>query len=110
MFGKSWFHLCVGGSFCFVLLVIAQLPVFAQVTATASGTAAAVQPVPNPCPRFAAGSVVHQPAALFSQNGVLAVQFSYQTTTDFAGRTLYCFMTPSGLENPTLHVPHLPLR
>ncbi len=74
MFGKSWLRHCVGVSFCFVLLVIAQLPVFAQVTATASGTAAAVQPVPNPCPRFAAGSVVHQPAALFSQNGLLAVR------------------------------------
>jgi len=35
---------------------------------------------------------------------VLSVQFSYQTTTDFANRTLFCFMTPSGLENPTLHV------
>jgi FtsP/CotA-like multicopper oxidase with cupredoxin domain len=104
MFGKSWLHVCVGVFFYFVLLVIAQVPVFAQVTATAISTAAAVQPVPNPCPRFAAGSVVHQPAALFSQNGVLAVQFSYQTTTDFANRTLFCFMTPSGLENPTLHV------
>jgi FtsP/CotA-like multicopper oxidase with cupredoxin domain len=60
--------------------------------------------VPNPCPRFAPGSVIQQPAALFSQNGVLAVQFSYQTTTDSANRTLFCFMTPSGLENPTLHV------
>src|SRR5205807_1654858 len=33
-----------------------------------------------------------------------SVQFSYQTTTDFANRTLFCFMTPSGLENPTLHL------
>jgi FtsP/CotA-like multicopper oxidase with cupredoxin domain len=76
----------------------------AQATTPVSSTAAKVQPVPNPCPRFAPGSVVHQPAALFSQNGVLSVQFSYQTTTDAAGRTLFCFMTPSGLENPTLHV------
>ena len=78
-----------------VLLAVAQVSAFGQ---------NAVAPVANPCPRFAAGSVVHQPPALFSQNGVLAVQFSYQTTTDSAGRTLYCFMTPSGLENPTLHV------
>jgi FtsP/CotA-like multicopper oxidase with cupredoxin domain len=90
--------------FVVVLIALAQVPAIAQVTATASSTPAAVQPVPNPCPRFAAGSVVHQPAALFSQNGVLAVQFSYQTATDAAGRTLFCFMTPNGLENPTLHV------
>jgi FtsP/CotA-like multicopper oxidase with cupredoxin domain len=74
---------------------------FAQTT---TNPPAPVPPVANPCPRFAAGSVVTQPAALFSENGVLSVQFSYQTTTDAATRTLFCFMTPSGLENPTLHV------
>jgi FtsP/CotA-like multicopper oxidase with cupredoxin domain len=63
-----------------------------------------VAPVKNPCSRLTAGSIIHQPAALFSQNGVLNVQFSYQTTTDSAGRTLFCYMTPSGLEDPTLHV------
>src|SRR5260370_10815401 len=63
-----------------------------------------VAPVANPCPRFAAGSVVHNPPALFSQNGVLNVQFSYQTVTDSVGRQLFCFMTPDGLENPTLYL------
>jgi FtsP/CotA-like multicopper oxidase with cupredoxin domain len=63
-----------------------------------------VPPVSNPCARFTAGSAVQQPPALFSQNGVLNVRFSYQTTIDAAGRQLYCFMTPDGLENPTLHV------
>src|SRR5580700_4653096 len=88
-----------------VLFAMAPLWAFAQVAATGnSSTPAAVPPVANPCPRFAAGSVIHQPAALFSQNGVLSVQFSYQTRTDAAGRTLFCFMTPNGLENPTLHV------
>jgi FtsP/CotA-like multicopper oxidase with cupredoxin domain len=91
--------------FAVAIIAMAPLGAFAQVTASSgSSTPAAVAPVANPCPRFAAGSVVHQPAALFSQNGVLSVQFSYQTTTDFANRTLFCFMTPSGLENPTLHV------
>jgi FtsP/CotA-like multicopper oxidase with cupredoxin domain len=64
----------------------------------------AVAPVANPCARFAAGSVVQNPPALFSQNGVLNVRFSYQTTTDSVGRQLFCFMTPNGMENPTLHV------
>src|SRR5215469_17053796 len=63
-----------------------------------------VPPVANPCTRFAAGSVVQNPPALFSQNGVLNVQFSYQSVTDSVGRQLFCFMTPAGLENPTLHV------
>jgi FtsP/CotA-like multicopper oxidase with cupredoxin domain len=47
---------------------------------------------------------VQNPPPLFSQNGVRNVRFSYQTTTDSAGRQLFCFMTPDGLENPTLHV------
>ena len=32
------------------------------------------------------------------------MRFSYQTATDKHGRTLYCLMTPDGLEEPTLHV------
>jgi FtsP/CotA-like multicopper oxidase with cupredoxin domain len=63
-----------------------------------------VAPLPNPCPRLSAGSAVFNPSALFSSNGILNVDFSYQTTTDSAGRTLFCFMTPNGLENPTLHL------
>ena len=87
------------------LIIIILVPVcsFAQTTAT-STTPTPVPSVANPCPRFRAGSVVHQPPALFSQNGVLNVRFSYQTTTDSVGRQLFCFMTPDGLENPTLHV------
>jgi FtsP/CotA-like multicopper oxidase with cupredoxin domain len=87
-----------------VILMLAQTSAFAQTTTPVANAPAAVKPVANPCPRFAAGSVVHQPPALFSQNGVLSVQFSYQTRADSVGRTLFCFMTPSGLENPTLHV------
>jgi FtsP/CotA-like multicopper oxidase with cupredoxin domain len=76
-----------------MLFALAQMSVSAQ-----------TKPVNNPCPRFAAGSSVTQAADLFSQNGVLNVNFSYQTTVDSAGRTLYCFMTPDGLESPTLHL------
>jgi len=75
---------------------------FAPMTAKAQTTA--VAPVANPCHRLAAGSVVHNPPSLFSQRGVLIVNFSYQTTTDADGRQLFCFMTPDGKENPTLHV------
>lgn len=82
------------------LIVVAQICAVAQTTFTPP----AVAPVPNPCPRFTAGSAIQNPVALFSSNGILAVNFSYQTRTDSAGRALYCFMTPGGLENPTLHV------
>jgi hypothetical protein len=61
-----------------------------------------VAPVSNPCaPRFAAGSVVSNPPAVFSSNGVLNVNFSYQETTDSVGRLLHCLMTDTGLQEPT---------
>ncbi len=58
----------------------------------------------GPCTRFAAGSTVTNPPALFSQNGTLTVYLSYNTAQDADGRTLYCFTTPDGTESPTLHV------
>lgn len=86
-------------------VVLLAAGAFAQtVTATSSTSPTPVKPVSNPCPRFKAGSIVHQPPALFSSNGVLSVRFSYQETTDSVGRTLRCFMTDTGLEEPTLHV------
>jgi hypothetical protein len=50
----------------------------------------------NPCPRFTAGGTVTNPPALFSHDGALTVNLSYNTTTDADGRTLYCFTTPDG--------------
>jgi len=87
--------------------ILSAVMIFAMAPLCAFGQTASpapVAPVAKPCPRFTAGSVVHQPPALFSRNGVLQVRFSYQTTTDSFGRQLFCFMTPDGLENPTLHV------
>jgi FtsP/CotA-like multicopper oxidase with cupredoxin domain len=64
-----------------------------------------VAPVANPCtPRFLAGSVIQNSPALYSSNGTLNVSFSYQQTTDSVGRLLHCFMTDTGLQEPTLHV------
>jgi FtsP/CotA-like multicopper oxidase with cupredoxin domain len=70
----------------------------------AQSTPTPVPAVPNPCPRFAAWSAISEPPALHSANGGLSVSFSFQTRTDAQGRTLYCFMTRDGLQNPTLHV------
>ena len=89
---------------CLAVLMLSQVSAFAQTTTTASSSPTPVAPVPNPCPRLAAGTVVHQPPALFSSNGVLNVRFSYQQTTDSVGRLLHCFMTDTGIEEPTLHV------
>ncbi len=58
----------------------------------------------GPCPRFAPGSVVIPPPDLFSVNGKLTVNLAYNTATDSAGRTLFCFTTPDGKESPTLHI------
>jgi FtsP/CotA-like multicopper oxidase with cupredoxin domain len=85
-----------------VVALLASIPACARAQTTF--TPPPVEPVSNPCPRPAAGSAVLNPPALFSSNGILSVDFSYQTTVDSAGRTLYCFMTPNGLENPTLHL------
>ncbi|HEY6348660.1 MAG TPA: multicopper oxidase domain-containing protein [Candidatus Angelobacter sp.] len=85
------------------LLTGAAILLISPLSMLASGPTP-VAPVSNPCSRPTPGSTVHQPPALFSSNGVLNVQFSYQASTDAAGRQTFCFMTPSGLENPTLHV------
>lgn len=77
---------------------------YAQTVSAATPGANPVLPVPNPCPRSQAGAVVTNPPALYSQNGVLNVSLSYQQTADSAGRALFCFMTPNGLEDPTLHL------
>lgn len=86
------------------ILVMAPLCALPQAATATDSDPARVAPVPNPCPRFKAGSVVQQPPALSSSDGVLNVRFSYQQTTDSVGRLLHCFMTEDGLESPTLHV------
>jgi FtsP/CotA-like multicopper oxidase with cupredoxin domain len=58
----------------------------------------------DPCPRPATGSEVTPPPDLFSANGVLDVDMNYFTTVDKYSRTLFCFVTPDGMESPTLHV------
>jgi FtsP/CotA-like multicopper oxidase with cupredoxin domain len=89
--------------FCATLLALLPLA-WVSAQATHRTQTAEVPPGSNPCPRAAAGGLIQQPPALFSSHGVLNVRFSCQTATDPYGRTLYCLMTPDGLEEPTLHV------
>jgi FtsP/CotA-like multicopper oxidase with cupredoxin domain len=58
----------------------------------------------QPCPRFPAGSTLAAPPDLFSEDGALQVNFTYQTRVDSNGNTLYCFVTDDGTQDPTLHV------
>jgi FtsP/CotA-like multicopper oxidase with cupredoxin domain len=58
----------------------------------------------NPCARPHIGGVVIQPPDLYSSNGQLNVEFSFQTFTDSYGRRLYCYIAGDGSQAPTLHV------
>lgn len=68
---------------------------------------AVAQNSPNnsgPCPRFAVGSSVPTPPSLYSSNGRLTVNLSYNSQPDPNGNTRYCFTTPDGSESPTLNI------
>jgi FtsP/CotA-like multicopper oxidase with cupredoxin domain len=88
------------------LLAITPLCAFAQTRSAAVGLGGTpVAPVSNPCPRTTTGGgLVENPPALFSENGVLNVRFTYQTTTDAFGRGLWCLTTPNGVQEPTLYL------
>lgn len=83
-------------SSCRIVLALAACLLSAQ-AAFAAGAA-------SPCPRPAAGSPVARPPDLGSRNGLLSVMLDYRTAVDGAGRTLFCLVTPDGLQSPTLHV------
>jgi len=81
-------------------LMTAALAAIALLAIT--GTSRAVSS--NPCPRFAVGSNIVEPEDLFSQNGTLTVNFSYQTFVDADGLTRFCYMLADGTQSPTLHL------
>ena len=86
--------------FTVLALVLTTQVCFAQGRPGTSGA----KPGKDTCTRFAAGSTVTEPAALFSRNGVLRVNLRYNTFPDENGNPKYCFTTPGGEESPTLHV------
>src|SRR5579863_4981932 len=81
----------IGGA---LLLALAPLCASAQTNSNFGG----------PCPRFSPGSTVPAPPDLFSNNGQLTVNLSYNSMPDPNGNTRYCFTTPNGTESPTLHI------
>jgi FtsP/CotA-like multicopper oxidase with cupredoxin domain len=58
----------------------------------------------NGCSRLPVGSTVPEPEDLFSRNGVLRVNFFYETSTDENGNPLFCYVLADGEQSPTLHV------
>ena len=80
------------------------IAIWAAILLCSAWTPAMAAAPENVCPRFAAGSDVQPPPDLFSREGKLHVALNYWTTVDEAGRTLFCYQTPDGLESPTLHV------
>jgi FtsP/CotA-like multicopper oxidase with cupredoxin domain len=58
----------------------------------------------GPCVRPGAGGPAIPAPDLYSANGVLSVALNYETGMDEQNRTLFCFVTPTGQEAPTLHV------
>jgi len=65
--------------------------------------ATSTKPV-TPCVRYAPGLEIVAPTDLYSTNGILRVTLSYQSRVDTDGTVLYCYMTPDGIQSPTLHV------
>ena len=59
---------------------------------------------PSPCLQLPAGGKVLPPVDLYSANGKLVVNASYFTGLDASVANQFCFVTPEGYINPTLHV------
>ncbi len=71
---------------------------------TSANTGAGKASFAHACARPVAGSVVMAPYDLYSHNGQLNVALNYETDVDSDGRRLFCFVTPTGVESPTLHI------
>lgn len=88
-------------------LLILGSPILTAACARGPDAVAALDPMPpvaGTCTRPPESSEIQNPPALYSRSGVLSVALSFQTTTDPQGRTLFCFLTADGLQNPALHV------
>jgi len=86
------------------LVQLAGMAVLLAVSSHSAPVRAEGSAPPATCPRPAAGSIVAQPVDLYSKAGVLDVRLGYVTSLDADNRTLFCFITPDGVESPTLHV------
>jgi len=65
---------------------------------------AAVQANPFVCPRPAPGDLASQPGELHIANGVLRVELSLYGGVDIQGSKVFCYLTATGMQSPTLRV------
>ena len=56
------------------------------------------------CPRSEPGTVLEQPANLYSSKGRLEVTLHFRRATDTLGLVRYCYVSDEGEQSPTLHV------
>ncbi len=62
------------------------------------------QNLPSPCPRPEPGSVVVEPPALHSHDGVLKVELIARNSKQSDGSIRYCYVDANGNQSPTLRV------
>jgi FtsP/CotA-like multicopper oxidase with cupredoxin domain len=60
--------------------------------------------MPQPCPRPTAGSIVHDPAELRSNDGVLNLELTYRNFKTADGQQFYCYQSKDGGQAPTLRL------
>jgi FtsP/CotA-like multicopper oxidase with cupredoxin domain len=81
-----------------LLFVVAAISFFAQTPAFAQ------HKDPEICPRPAAGNTVPEPKDLRSENGVLRVDFTFQSSVDANGQIRYCYLYRDGSQAPNLRL------
>ncbi len=92
-------RLAAASAAMFALSACLAPPSFAQ-----DAPGQAPPPKKQSCVRPLPGAVIQAPPDLYSSNGVLNVSLNFVTSLDANNLTLFCYVTPDGLESPTLHV------
>jgi hypothetical protein len=83
---RSWYLTTLSGV---AIIAVVAYAAFVRGTFTPRASATSAAAASTPCPRpFTPGSVVQNPPALFSSNGVLNVTFSYEHRFDTDGTEL----------------------
>src|ERR1700757_1468704 len=85
---KAWAWMCA----CLILILLTGI------------SSAQTDPADLICPRSEPGTVLEQPADLYSSRGKLDVTLHFRRATDRLGLVRYCYVSDEGEESPTLHV------
>lgn len=88
----------------FLLLVVLLSALSCSVPEALSATEATPTNASSVCPRALPGLELVPAPDIFSANGILHVNMTYQSRLDQDGHMVYCFTADSGLQSPTLHI------